>query len=73
MHYFNVPGELRDSKYPVALHSFQIIRFAWRPLSRISYVLVVPPKPRPGPVDIELYGLMKQSMSWEMEVKAGME
>jgi hypothetical protein len=29
MHYFNVPGELRDSKYPVAFHSSQIIRFAW--------------------------------------------
>ena len=26
----------------------QIIRFAWRPLSRISGVLVVPPEPRPG-------------------------
>jgi hypothetical protein len=30
----------------VALHSFQINRFTWRPLSRISYVLVVPVKPR---------------------------
>jgi hypothetical protein len=30
----------------MALHGFQIIPFAWRPLSRISYVLVVPPKPR---------------------------
>ena len=29
----------------VALHGFQIIRFAWRPLSRISYVLVVPANP----------------------------
>jgi hypothetical protein len=47
VHYFNVPGELRDSKYPVALHSFQIIRFAWRLLSRISYVLVVPSEPQP--------------------------
>jgi hypothetical protein len=31
----------------VGFHSFQIIRFTWRPLSRISYVLIVPPKPRP--------------------------
>src|ERR687896_2292389 len=30
----------------VALHGFQIIRFAWRPLSRIPYVLVVPVNPR---------------------------
>jgi hypothetical protein len=39
-------GELRDSKYRVTLHSFQIIHFAWRLLSRISYVLVVPVNPR---------------------------
>jgi hypothetical protein len=30
----------------VALHGFQIIRFAWRLLSRISYILVVPANPR---------------------------
>src|SRR5512132_661437 len=29
------------------VRSFQIIRFTWRLLSRISRVLVVPPKPRP--------------------------
>ena len=31
----------------VALHSFPIIRFAWRPLAGISHVLVMPPKPWP--------------------------
>jgi hypothetical protein len=30
----------------VVLHSFQINHFTWRPLSRISYVLVVPANPR---------------------------
>jgi hypothetical protein len=36
------------STYPAVLHNFQIIRSAWRPLSRISCVFVVPPKPRPS-------------------------
>ncbi len=27
----------------------------------------------PGPADIELYGLKKQGMSWEREVKAEVE
>jgi hypothetical protein len=31
----------------VALHSFQIICFAWPQLASISHVLVMSPKPRP--------------------------